>query len=91
LEIFSSQMTPLNGDKDCHDFQYAYSGIKLSIKLQLFDHRSQRCLDAPTNPKTNKPICIPMFSSLDTTQPSNVLKRQIENNDASSIQLNLWT
>jgi hypothetical protein len=61
-------VTPLNGDKDCPNFQYACCGKEWSIKLQFFDHRSQRCPNAPIDPKTNKPICIPMFSNLATTQ-----------------------
>jgi hypothetical protein len=36
LKMFSSQMTPLNGEKDCPDFQCVYCGGEWSSKLHLF-------------------------------------------------------
>ncbi len=45
LEIF--WVTPLNGNKDCLDFQCVYYGGEWLNKLQLFDHRSKGYLDAP--------------------------------------------
>jgi hypothetical protein len=89
LEIFSSWVTPLNGDEDYPNFQCVYCGGKWSNKLQLFDHRSKGCPDVPIDPRTNKLICIPMLPNLTIAQLLKVLKWQIENNDASSIQLKL--
>jgi len=66
-----------------------YCGGEWSNKLQLSNHRSKGCLDVPIDPRTNKPICIPVLPNLTIAQLSKVLKRQIENNDASSIQLKL--
>jgi hypothetical protein len=91
LEIFSSWVTPLNGDKDCPNFQCVYCGGEWSNKLQLSDHRSKGFPAVPIDPRTNKPICIPVLPNLTIAQLSKVLKQQIENNDASSIQLKLQT
>jgi hypothetical protein len=91
LEIFSSWVTPLNGDKNRLNFQCVYCGGKWSIKLWFSNHRSKGCPNDPIDPITNKPICIPMFHNLATAQLLKVLKRQIKNNDASSIQLKLQT
>jgi hypothetical protein len=68
-----------------------YCGQKWSNELQLSDHRSKGCLDAPIDPRTNKPICIPMLPNFAIAQLSKMLKQHIENNDASSIQLKLHT
>jgi hypothetical protein len=89
LEIFSSWVIPLNGDKDHPNFQCVYRGGKWLSKLQLFDHRSKGRLDVPIDPKTNKPICIPLLPNLVISQLSKMLKQQIENNDTLSIQLKL--
>ncbi len=68
-----------------------YCGREWLNKLRLFDHRSKGCPDVPIDPRTNKPICIPVLPNLTIAQLSKVLKRQIENNDASLIQLKLRT
>jgi len=66
LELFSSQMIPLNGDKDHLDFQCVYYGREW--------HRFKGCPNASIDPRTNKHICIPMLPNLATTQLSKVLK-----------------
>jgi hypothetical protein len=43
LEIFSSQVTPLNDKKDHHDFQCMYYGGEWSNKLQLLTHPQAPC------------------------------------------------
>jgi hypothetical protein len=50
LKIFSTRVTPLNGDKDCPDFQCVYCGREWSNKLQLSEHRAKGCLDALRDP-----------------------------------------
>jgi hypothetical protein len=50
LEIFSTRVTPLNGDKDCPDFQCVYCGGGWSSKLQLSNHKAKGCPDAPKDP-----------------------------------------
>jgi len=67
LELFSSQVTPLNGDKDRLDFQCVYYGREWPCKLRLFDHRFKGCPNDPIDPRINKPICIPMLPNLATT------------------------
>ncbi len=91
LEIFSSQVIPLNGKKDCPDFQCVYYGGEWSSKLQLYDHKSKGCLDGPIDLKTNKLISIPMFPNLANAQLLKKLKWQIKNNDVYSFQLKLRT
>ncbi len=48
-------------------------------------------MDAPKDPITNNPISIPMLPNLANVQLSKELKRQIEKNDASSIELKMRT
>jgi len=92
LEIFSSLVAPLNGKKDCCDFLYVYCGGKWSSKLQLSNHRSKGCLDGPIDLGTNKHISIPMFPNFTNyAQVSKELRHEINNNNASSIQLKLKT
>ncbi len=54
-------------------------------------HRSKRCLDVPINLVTNNPISIIVLPNLANAHLLKELKCQIENNDASSIQLKLKT
>jgi hypothetical protein len=84
-------MTPLNGENDCPDFQCVYCGGEWSSKLQLSNHRSEGCMDGTLDLGTNKPISVLMFPNLANAQLSKKLKRHIENNDASFIQLKLRT
>jgi hypothetical protein len=91
LEIFSSWVTPLNGDKDCPNFQCVYCGGEWLSKPQPFDHRFNGYPNAPIDLRTNKPICIPMLPNLAIAHLSKVLKWHIYNNDAFSIQLKVWT
>jgi hypothetical protein len=50
LEIFSTCVFPLNGDKDCLDFQCVYCGGEWSNELQLSNHRSKGCPNGPIDP-----------------------------------------
>ncbi len=84
-------MTPLNGEKDCPNFQCVYCGGEWSSKLQLSNHRSKGCMDGTLNSKTNKPISILMFPDLVNAQLSKKLKQHTKNNNASFIQLKLRT
>jgi hypothetical protein len=77
LEIFSLWVTPLNGDKDCPNFEWVYCGGEWLGKLRLFDHRSKRYPDAPINPRKIKVICIPMLPNLAIAHLSKVLKWKI--------------
>jgi hypothetical protein len=61
LEIFSSRMTPLNDEKDRPGLQCVYYGREWSNNLQFSDHRSKECLNSFIDPRTNKPISIPVF------------------------------
>ncbi len=54
-------------------------------------HRFKRCLDVPIDLVTNDPVSIPILPNLGNAHLSKELKCQIENNDASSIQLKLKT
>jgi hypothetical protein len=85
LEIFSSRVTPLNGEKDHLDFQCVYCGGEWSSKILKIDHKSKGCPDGPIDPITNKPISIPVFPNLVNAQLPKRLKQQIENNDVSFI------
>jgi hypothetical protein len=58
LYIFSTCVTPLNGDKDRPDFQCVYCGKEWSNKLQLFNHRAKGCPNAPRDLGTNNPLFI---------------------------------
>jgi hypothetical protein len=89
FKIFSSQMTPLNDEKDRHDLQCVYCGGEWSSNLQLSNHRSKECLNSLGDPGTNKPISIPMFPNWLMPKLLKELKWQIKNNDVSFIQLKL--
>jgi hypothetical protein len=63
LELFSSQATPLNGEKDCFEFG-VYCGKEWSSKMRLSDHRSKGCPDGPIdlgikNPSLSR--CFPIW------------------------------
>ncbi len=91
LKMFSSQMTPLNREKDYLNFQCVYCGGEWSNKLQLSNNKSKRCLDGTLDSGTNKPISNLMFPNLANAQLLKKLKQHIDNNDASFIQLKLKT
>jgi hypothetical protein len=52
LEIFSSQVTLLNGKTDCLHFQCVYYGREWLSKLRLFHRRSNGWPNGPIDPRT---------------------------------------
>jgi hypothetical protein len=91
LEIFSTCLTLLDGNKECPNFQCVYCWGEWSSKLRLFDHRAKGCSNAPKDLRTNNPISIPVLPNLVNAQLSKELKWHIEKNDASSIWLKTRT